>query len=255
MSFRVEDIVFDELTSDPGTPGEGQVWFNTTTNQLKGYVDGATRILWPVDAADVSGVFATNIDAGGNDLTNVNLVDGVDVSAHAARHIQGGADEVDGDKLDIDFTPANYTPDTTPAEADHVDQLSAHLAGIDTALGGAGSAGGDLTVSFGNGIKNKDSSYVVEARMIFRGTTVLGTPSNIKGIVEVGDEVGDIRIYDATNSQEIVEVTGITDTTPAINDFGTISNLPAGEALWEIQMRVPLSNKDYMYLYSLEIFF
>lgn len=46
-----------------------------------------------------------------------------------------GEQEIDGDKLDIDFTPANYSPDTTPAEADNVDNLAAHLAGIDNAIG------------------------------------------------------------------------------------------------------------------------
>lgn len=54
--------------------------------------------------------------------------------AHAPNHISGGSDEIDGDQLDIDFTPACYTPDTTPAEATNADHLTAHLAGIDNAL-------------------------------------------------------------------------------------------------------------------------
>jgi hypothetical protein len=33
-----------------------------------------------------------NIDVGGNSITNVSLVDGVDVSSHASRHLPGGAD-------------------------------------------------------------------------------------------------------------------------------------------------------------------
>ena len=41
---------------------------------------------------------------------------------------------LNGDVVDIDFTPTNYTPDDTPAEASDVDDLSAHLQGIDTAL-------------------------------------------------------------------------------------------------------------------------
>ena len=49
---------------------------------------------------------------------------------------------LDGDHLDIDFTPSNYTPATTPAEAADVDDLAAHLQGIDTAL--SGSAGSPL---------------------------------------------------------------------------------------------------------------
>lgn len=45
---------------------------------------------------------------------------------------------LDGDKVNIDFTPSNYTPDATPAEADDVDDLAAHLKGIDNALAGLG---------------------------------------------------------------------------------------------------------------------
>lgn len=59
---------------------------------------------------------------------------GGSVIAHASTHETGGADEIDGDKLDIDFTPSNYTPATTPAEADNADNLTAHLYGIDAAL-------------------------------------------------------------------------------------------------------------------------
>lgn len=42
--------------------------------------------------------------------------------------------DIDGDQLDIDFTPSNYTPSTAPAEASDVDDLAAHLAGIDNKL-------------------------------------------------------------------------------------------------------------------------
>lgn len=38
---------------------------------------------------------------------------------------------LDGDHVDIDFTPTNYTPSTTPGEAADADDLAAHLAGID----------------------------------------------------------------------------------------------------------------------------
>jgi hypothetical protein len=56
------------------------------------------------------------------------------VAAHASTHITSGSDEVDGDKLDIDWNPSNYTPATTPSEADNVDNLTAHLYGVDQAL-------------------------------------------------------------------------------------------------------------------------
>lgn len=46
-------------------------------------------------------------------------------------HERSGGREIDGDKLDIDFNPSNYTPSSTPVEVDHVDDLSAHLKGMD----------------------------------------------------------------------------------------------------------------------------
>jgi len=54
---------------------------------------------------------------------------------HASTHITGGGDEIDGDKLDIDWTPSGYTPTTSPTEADNADNLTAHLAGVDNRIG------------------------------------------------------------------------------------------------------------------------
>jgi hypothetical protein len=62
---------------------------------------------------------------------------------HAPSHITGGTDEVDGDKLDVDWTPSHYTPKVT-AQSDNLDHLASHLAGIDTKLG-AHHAGTHLT--------------------------------------------------------------------------------------------------------------
>lgn len=58
-----------------------------------------------------------------------------ELKSHAASHIQGGASEIDGDQIDIDLTPDNYAPATDPGEVSDADHLSAHLAGIDDALG------------------------------------------------------------------------------------------------------------------------
>lgn len=43
---------------------------------------------------------------------------------------------LDGDHLDVTYTPTYYTPAATPAEADDVDDLAAHLYGIDQKLVG-----------------------------------------------------------------------------------------------------------------------
>jgi hypothetical protein len=56
------------------------------------------------------------------------------VPLHASDHISGGADEIDGDRLDITWVPVYYTRDTTPAEVTLVEELTSHLAGVDTQL-------------------------------------------------------------------------------------------------------------------------
>jgi hypothetical protein len=69
----------------------------------------------------VGSLFELRLTAGGID----------DLSAHQLDHIKDGYSEIDGDKLDIDWNPSNYTPTTTPDEVDHIDHLAAHLAGLD----------------------------------------------------------------------------------------------------------------------------
>lgn len=56
---------------------------------------------------------------------------------HASSHISGAGDEIDGDRIDIDYTPTNYTQDVTPGEVTLTAELTAHLAGIDNALAAA----------------------------------------------------------------------------------------------------------------------
>lgn len=56
---------------------------------------------------------------------------------------------IDGDQIQIDWNPTNYTPATTPSECDDVDDLTAHLYGIDQAL--ASAVGSHLWTEFGAG--------------------------------------------------------------------------------------------------------
>lgn len=57
---------------------------------------------------------------------------------------------LDGDHLTVDFTPANYSPDAGPAEAADVDDLAAHLKGIDNSLASAGGTPRQETVTTEN---------------------------------------------------------------------------------------------------------
>lgn len=87
------------------------------------------------DLATIVDVSDTTMDATGTNkkITCANLQDHAP-KAHASSHIDG-TDNIDGDKIDVDFSPSNYTPDASPAEADDVDDLAAHLKGIDTEVG------------------------------------------------------------------------------------------------------------------------
>jgi hypothetical protein len=59
-------------------------------------------------------------------------------SAHAVDHILNGSDEINGDQLDIDFTPTYYVP-VSASTGGNVDHLAAHLKGIDDAIGSSSS--------------------------------------------------------------------------------------------------------------------
>jgi hypothetical protein len=126
---------------------DGTSWglFEATLDHgaLLGLADDDHTIYLLVDG---SRAMTGNLDMGGNAITNVGNVDGVDVSAHAARHIDGGADAIDGDKVEISWVPTNYTRDASPAEVDALDQLTAHLKGIDDAItaGGLGTKSGKV---------------------------------------------------------------------------------------------------------------
>jgi len=69
-------------------------------------------------------LFELRLTAGGIDA----------LKAHEADHLSGGSAEIDGDALDIDFSPSYYTPSISPTEVTSVSELTAHLYGIDQAV-------------------------------------------------------------------------------------------------------------------------
>jgi hypothetical protein len=83
----------------------------------------------------------------------MNLSSFLKSANHAAQHILGGVQAIIGDRLNIDFTPLNYTPAATPEEATSVDDLSAHLYGIDQAI----VAGPGMSEDYFGDIKKKQT--------------------------------------------------------------------------------------------------
>lgn len=75
-----------------------------------------------------------------------------DVVHTSTGHVHDASDsaEIDGDHLDIDFSPSNYTPDSTPTEAADTDDLAAHLKGLDTMAHGHPNSQGSGNTSVSN---------------------------------------------------------------------------------------------------------
>jgi len=96
-------------SSAPVNPVPGMFWVDTTNHILKmrNEANNAWLNVWDL----------ANDKPYGQDFTDGSYLD--------------------GDKVDIDFTPGNYTPSASPAEADDEDDLTAHLYGIDQAIADA----------------------------------------------------------------------------------------------------------------------
>jgi hypothetical protein len=116
---------------------------------------------------------SVTIDDSGN-ITTSGTVDGVDVSAHAARHISGAADEIDADKDDIDFVPLYYTRTTDSTYSTSTAHLSAHLKGLDLKLGTLTSDHGSL-----NGLSDDDHTQylLIDGTRAMTGSLNMGSYS------------------------------------------------------------------------------
>lgn len=94
-------------------------------------------------------------------------------------------------------------------------------------------------LSFGfDETSTNSTSYSTHGKIIFPGTTKMGTPTGIFVNAYSNASSYDIRIRDVTNGNTIAELTGQTNTSYAMKDLGTLSNLPAGRAVFEVQLLI-----------------
>lgn len=96
---------------------------------------GSVRAEPPASQAEIYGLTDDTLHYFPNGGTDSVIVRETTTHTLTNKTIEPNNNTINGDHLDITFTPANYTPDATPAEADDVDDLAAHLKGIDDALG------------------------------------------------------------------------------------------------------------------------
>jgi hypothetical protein len=64
------ETFFERLSSDPSMPVVGQTWYNTTTHQFKGYVDGISSGAWHIVANYPPGSKITSVSSVGQDGNN-----------------------------------------------------------------------------------------------------------------------------------------------------------------------------------------
>ena len=100
------------------------------------------------------------------------------------------------------------------------------------------------------------ASYVTLQHFLFKGSTAWPGFANIKVVARLGSLLASpsqVRIYDVTNSLEIcvVNVTSFLDT---IVETGTLGNIPAGPAVWEIQARAPNASGIFVAAVALNFF-
>jgi hypothetical protein len=69
------------------------------------------------------------------------------LGAHAADHLSNQSDEINGDQLDIDFSPPTYTPSNVGGLTTSAQHLTSHLKGIDNYLAGLSLATGEVNTA------------------------------------------------------------------------------------------------------------
>ena len=205
---NVSAVRYTGRASAPTTgDGYGAFWVDTTSPQNRPvFTCNDGTVLYLGTASDHGGLtglsdddhtqyllingsraMAGGLNMGGYNITNVNTVDGVDISAHNARHINGGTDIIDGDRLDISYTPTHYARTVHGSYTANYFQLTSHLYGIDNQLAiitdsiadidgvssslvltaGAGlSGGGDLSTDRTFDIVSADGTIIVNADSI-----------------------------------------------------------------------------------------
>jgi len=154
-------------------------------------------------------------------------------------------------KIVIGVSPAqkaalNNAPTTPSAANPFITQADA----------GAGSGAPTIILPF---IQNNSNSttYATLGSFIFPGSAITGALTEINALVRRNAAATSVslRIYDVTNAQVIAELTGITNLDDdVISDLGVISNLPVGEAKFDIQgLRVSVGGGARVFFNGLEI--
>jgi hypothetical protein len=103
--------------------------------------------------------------------------------------------------------------------------------------------------------KVKAKTYTIMATFIFPGSNQIGTIKNVNIISYMDSKVPSysVRLFDTTNGVTIVENTGMTDTSQNIQTLGTVSNVPTGQSIIELQVKTDDGSNKNIYVESISI--
>lgn len=130
--YETVDFKFVEIDTFANLPVDALL------GMLSNFIDIVTGDITQVNAGDglvgggSSGIVTLDVVGGPGLTVNAN-----NIQVNPADLIHDGTAEIDGDIIDITYVPTNYTRDTSPAQVTSVEELTAHLAGIDNALSAA----------------------------------------------------------------------------------------------------------------------
>lgn len=94
-------------------------------------------------------------------------------------------------------------------------------------------------------LDTEESSYVSAGVIPFPGSDVEGIPKKINAVCgkKGGSTTFSVRLYDKTHALVIAKKTNQDDDYPTLLDLGTISNVPEGPAIWEVQIKKTAGNE------------
>jgi hypothetical protein len=217
------------------------------------------------DSEVTSGALAhatTHQNAGADEISVAGLsgllADGQTPITHATTHQNGGADEISvaglSGLLADGQTPATHAASHQNGGADEVATATPAANAIPKAGAGGDIAEGWIPNNVGGYnrgfatnsdtnpyISTTSTSYQSISQFIFPGTTGLHGPPDtalVIGSAASDGSTSGFRIQDITNTLTIAEsAAATTNVAEAIIDLGSVSNLPTGQAVFEIQIK------------------
>lgn len=227
------DIIVDASTATDETWSADKINTQLATKAASSHTHAASDIVsWTLThergglEADVSAYnWLVKITWGASSAVTApsgTIVWHTDSIALTNKTIDPSLNTIDGDKLDITWNPTNYTP-TDVTETDDVDDLSAHLKGIDTALG--------ILHTYKNGSTTKNLADASATQNIAHWLS--GTPKQIRLNVvfwpsnALPTTIATV-VYNGTTSS-VVGSTGTSTTRVDANDSGAIKITATGD--------------------------